>query len=305
MSPNSAWPSPTSISRKLLGNHTLWGTSLAILLVVVTVTGCRESERAVATNTLADQGETLADLLMDADAKQFAELFPKFKEHGEKGVKRLLAELDRRLADSATEEDKEKLAKRQEKLAGRQANAAVALLRMGKPEKVWPLLKHSPDPRVRSYLIHRLGPLGTDARTIVKRLMEEPDVTIRRALVLSLGEFGGQAFLPGEQESLMGKLRAWYRTSDDPGLHAAAEWVLRQWKQDEWLNQTEQEWVKDRKQRDERLQGIRQQLAKGKGSAKPQWYVNSQGQTMVVIPGPVEFLMGSPTDEAEQWDELV
>ena len=50
-----------------------------------------------------------------------------------------------------------------EKLAKRQANAAVALLRMHKPAKVWPLLKHSPDPRLRSYLIHRLGPLGADA----------------------------------------------------------------------------------------------------------------------------------------------
>ena len=61
---------------------------------------------------------------------------------------------------------------------------------MNQPAKVWPLLKHSPDPRVRSYLIHRLSPLGADARAIVKRLDEEPDLTIRRALLLSLGEFG-------------------------------------------------------------------------------------------------------------------
>jgi hypothetical protein len=33
----------------------------------------------------------------------------------------------------------------------------------------------------------------------------------------------------------------------------------------------------------------------------PQWYVNSQGQTMVVIPGPVEFRMGSlSTEEGRQ-----
>ena len=51
-------------------------------------------------------------------------------------------------------------AEAKDNLAKRQANAAVALLKMGQPEKVWPLLKHSPDPRVRSYLIHRLSPLG-------------------------------------------------------------------------------------------------------------------------------------------------
>ena len=55
-------------------------------------------------------------------------------------------------------------------MAKRQANAAVALLMMGHLEMVWPLLKHGPDPRVRSYLIHRFGVLGADARAIIKRL---------------------------------------------------------------------------------------------------------------------------------------
>jgi len=31
----------------------------------------------------------------------------------------------------------------------------------------------------------------------------------------------------------------------------------------------------------------------------PGWYVNGQGQTMVVIPGPVEFVMGSPESEKD------
>ena len=34
--------------------------------------------------------------------------------------------------------------------------------------------------------------------------------------------------------------------------------------------------------------------------ASPGWYVNGQGQTMVVFPGPVEFLMGSPLTEPEE-----
>src|ERR1019366_9162522 len=36
--------------------------------------------------------------------------------------------------------------------------------------------------------------------------------------------------------------------------------------------------------------------------AKPQWYVNGQGQTMVVMPGPVTFVMGSPVTEAGRQD---
>ena len=94
-----------------------------------------------------------------------------------------------------------------EKLAKRQANAAVALLRMHKPAKVWPLLKHSPDPRVRSYLIHRLGPLRADAATILKRLDSESDITIRRALILSLGEYGEKELSLENRQALLPRLQ--------------------------------------------------------------------------------------------------
>ena len=159
----------------------------------------RETERSLATDILADyaadQPQVLADLLMDADEKQFAVIYPKFKEQGEQGLPLLTGEIDKKLpADMPSSDEK------REKLAKRQANAAVALLRMNQPEKVWPLLKHSPDPRVRSYLIHRLGPLGADAEAIVKRLDEEPDITIRRALLLSLGEFNEKELSPDEPD---------------------------------------------------------------------------------------------------------
>jgi formylglycine-generating enzyme required for sulfatase activity len=35
----------------------------------------------------------------------------------------------------------------------------------------------------------------------------------------------------------------------------------------------------------------------------PQWYVNSQGQTMVAIPSSVEFMMGSPSTEEGRWPD--
>ena len=173
---------------------------------------------------------------------------------------------------------------------------------MSQPEKVWPLLKHSPDPRLRSYLIHRLSPMGADAEALIKRLHEEPDITIRRALLLSLGEFNEKELPPASRTSLLPKLQTIYRTDADPGLHAAAEWLLRTWKQEAWLNQVNEEWAKDKEQQAKRLEGIQQQLKASRAASAPgippQWYVNGQGQTMVVIPGPVEFVMGSPTSEA-------
>ena len=42
----------------------------------------------------------------------------------------------------------------------------MALVRLGQPEKVWPLLRHSPDPSVRSYIVNWLKPLGADPKAI-------------------------------------------------------------------------------------------------------------------------------------------
>jgi formylglycine-generating enzyme required for sulfatase activity len=96
-----------------------------------------------------------------------------------------------------------------------------------------------------------------------------------------------------------------YRTEPDPGLHAASEWLLRCWKQEAWLNEMSEEWAKDREEREERLDGIRRSVMEGKEKIPPRWYVNGQGQTMVVIAGPVEFVMGSsPTEGGRRDDEI-
>jgi formylglycine-generating enzyme required for sulfatase activity len=187
-----------------------------------------------------------------------------------------------------------------EKLAQRQANAAVALLRMDRPEKAWPLMKHSPDPRVRSFLLHALNPLGASAGAVVKQLSRESDVTIRRALLLSLGEFG-EKVKPDERKALLPTLHETYRMAADPGLHAASEWLLRQWKDEAWLKETNQAWAEERQQRLRRLERIGRELKEETGKDEARWYVNGQGQTLVAVPGPVEFWMGSgPAEEGRE-----
>ncbi len=87
----------------------------------------RASERTLATNLLADyaadQPQVLADLLMDADEKQFAVIYPKFKDRGEQGLPLLTGEIDKKLPPDLPSSDDQR-----ETLAKRQANAAVALL---------------------------------------------------------------------------------------------------------------------------------------------------------------------------------
>jgi hypothetical protein len=256
----------------------------------------RPVERSLATDVLADyavdQGTLLANLVMDGDVKQFALFLPKLRKRGAEGLPVLLGEIDRKLPADAKEEAKEKLAKRQ-------ANAALALLKLDRPDQAWAVLKHSPNPRARSYLIHRLYPFGVESVALIKRLDEEADVTIRRALLQSLGEFSEQAITPEDRMTLLPKLQDIYRKESDPGLHASAEWLLRTWNEEAWLKQVNDEWAKDKEQREKRLEGIAKALAKDQEKTAPQWYVNTQGQTMVVIPGPVTFPMGSPAVEKD------
>ena len=126
-----------------------------------------ESERMQVTNILAayasDDPDRLADLLLDSDEKPFTVLFEKLKAHQERAVPLLKAELDRKQAPDAT-------ADTQDHLAQRQARAAVALVSLGQGEKVWDLLRHSPDPSVRSYIVNCLKPLGAEPKTLMTRL---------------------------------------------------------------------------------------------------------------------------------------
>jgi eukaryotic-like serine/threonine-protein kinase len=201
-----------------------------------------------------------------------------------------------------------------DRLAERQARAAVALVRLGKAELVWPLLRHSADPRLRSFIVNWLNPLGADPHVVVAELerldspprpaergegrrpgegssaptstmdsiLFHPETSQRRALILALGTYGPDGLSPGEREPLAAKLLALYRDDPDAGVHGAAAWTLRQWGLTD------------------KLVALDVELGKLKDPGGRRWYVNSQGQTFAVIAGPVEFRMGTPADEPER-----
>ncbi len=169
-----------------------------------------------------------------------------------------------------------------DRLARRQANAAVALLRLRREQNVWPILQHRPDPRTRSYLVHRFGPLEADPQQVLTQLDTQNEVSIRRALILSLGEFNDQKLPPQERALLTPRLLDLYANDPDPGIHGAAAWTLRKWEQ-----------------RGE-LRRIDQEFASGAPVANRHWFVNRQGQTLAVIAAPGEIVIGSPPFEADR-----
>jgi formylglycine-generating enzyme required for sulfatase activity len=175
-------------------------------------------------------------------------------------------------------------------LAKRQARAAVALFRLGQPDAVRPFLLHGPDPRVRTYLVHLLGPLGADPAAVARLLAEETERgrrgepgadPARRALVLALGGFGGDRPPQVEGRPLAETLLGWYRDDPDPGVRSAAEWVLREWGGGERRFTREMERIDAEQRSTDPAPGRR-------------WFVNGQGQMLSVIPAPGDIRLGSP-----------
>jgi formylglycine-generating enzyme required for sulfatase activity len=176
-----------------------------------------------------------------------------------------------------------------EALARRQANAAAALLLLGEPDPVWPLLRHGPDPRRRTYLIHALAPLGVEAHMVVQRLENEQEESARRALILSLSLFRPEQVPAAMRERLVARLLGWYRNDLDPGVHGVCGWLLGRvpgWGAED------------------AVRGVDASLA-GKAPGERRWCVNRQGQTLVIVAGPVEFMMGSPNHAPQRRSDEV
>src|SRR5262249_50532063 len=163
--------------------------------------------------------------------------------------------------------------------------------RLGKAEEVWSLLRHSADPRLRSFILNWLNPLGVDPRILaaefdridsnvkptpvpgqqkMEAILFHPDTSQRRALLLALGTYGTEGLSPDEREPLSAQLLDLYRNDPDAGIHGAAEWTLRKWGQQHKVKQVDA------------------QLMKQKNWGERRWFINGQEQTFVIIEGPVE-----------------
>jgi formylglycine-generating enzyme required for sulfatase activity len=219
------------------------------------------TERSIATGvlrdyTLDDPG-VLIELVKDADLEQFAVVEPGLARHRAAALEAMIQEVARIAPAAETDTNKERLAHRQE-------NAAITLLHMGRPESVWPLLKHSPDPRLRSQLVCNLGQRGVPPQVLVERLGVEPDVSARRALLLALAGYNSGQLGMEAQLRLVEDVAQLYRDDPDSGIHAAARCLLLRWAGD-------------------RVGSIDGELQNEGRRENRSWYVNPEGHTMVVV----------------------
>lgn len=208
------------------------------------------------------------------DGKLFDSLFGRLLPHKERAVQFAENTLQSQAGNDAEQDELEKLAMQK-------ANSALVLLKLESSELVWPLFKDSPDPRLRSYLIHTLSRNSEEVDDIAARLRKETDVGVKQALVLCLGTF---ELSERQQASFVELLLKTYREESDAGLHSAAEWVLTKWNKIDQIEKLDSE-----------LAQLGSEVEYDKDGEKA-WYINSQGQTFSIIDA-TEFAMGSPDSE--------
>ena len=222
-----------------------------------------------------------------------------------------------------------------DRLAERQARAAVTLVQMGKSEEVWSLLRHSSDPRLRSFIINWLKPLGADPRVIAAELNRLESVARRAphsagSTVIRTPDSGvivdsGRSSEPVRDElgiprptSAMEALLFHSETSrrralilalgtyGTDGLSPGEREPLSAKLLDLYRNDPDSgihgavEWALRQWKEREKLLELDAQLMKVKDWGERRWFVNGQGQTFAVIEGPLEFHMGSPATEQQR-----
>jgi formylglycine-generating enzyme required for sulfatase activity len=157
------------------------------------------------------------------------------------------------------------------------------------PEYLWPLLKASADNSVRTFVVHWLGSSSIAPDALVAQLHRERDVSIRRALILSLGHVDRSRLDPERRRQLTSRLLEWFSSDGDPGVHGAIDWLLRH------------ATVGPRPRRYDcaqtaALEQAERSLIAVQSKAR-QWYVNAEGHTLTIIGGPADVTLGAAPGE--------
>ena len=254
--------------------------------------------------------------LVEADAGVFAAFLAMVRAYPDDAPDVLHEQLDRSLPPTAHPEEKQALARQQ-------ARAAVGLLHLGRPQRVWPMFHQGADPTCRTYLIHLCAELGVDPAIVAdgSRSTADDDASAYQGRLLALGEYNPDQRAEVVRGPLVNKILYAYQHNPDPGVHSAAEWLLLRWNLTDKLARIDQE-IRSATLTEQQVAELVKQLkhadplVRSKAAAalekytripgspvplvndKPRWYVDGQGQTLAVVPAPGTFELGLLPEES-------
>jgi formylglycine-generating enzyme required for sulfatase activity len=198
----------------------------------------------------AEDFETLHELIVSGDPKVFATFFAKYKAFNKQALEKLQQELFSKVPEfePANETNPERRA-----AIERQANAAVALLRLEDPKPVYEFLTVDRDPEALSQFIYRIRGREVSSSLLIKSFNElqaqsVPDDSTKRqqhyyrlyGMILGLGEYRLDKLPSAERDGLLKTLATMYAEHPSRTIHSAVGWLLRRWGQDESVRAVEE-----------------------------------------------------------------
>ncbi|MCC9658448.1 bifunctional serine/threonine-protein kinase/formylglycine-generating enzyme family protein [Rhodopirellula halodulae] len=175
-------------------------------------------------------------------------------------------------------------------VASRQANAIIALARLGVVQPLWEALQLEPDPRLRSFLVDRMARLEMPVQTLLARLEDEQDESTKFAVLAAISKYRPDQLSNSQLRGLRELTTNWGTTDPRASIHAICRYLANRWGWGETVAAIDDA---------ESPNGSSTiDSAKVGSDGSPGWIRNGQGQTLVTISGPVSFQMGSPAHEA-------
>ena len=142
----------------------------------------------------------------------------------------------------------------------------------------------SSDLTAKSKCMLMLGCLNVAPSRIMDQIKKTSDIASKRSLVIALGDLSLESVDAKIRNDWSGMFLDMYLNNPDSGLHGALDWLLRK----RWGLEKECDRIIE--------------VLKSKPNIEKKWFVNSMGQTFVVVGGPVRYTMGSPYDEPLRYD---
>lgn len=239
-------------------------------------TTATSTERVTAARVLARYANAtlLSELLLEADAQQFAMLFPATSQHRDAVVDAVRKVLEKR-NDLSTVDERILRARRWR-------NAAVTLFRLEPSDHIEPVLSASSDPTARSSLILEMRDFSVPPATLLKALGTWSDPSARQAVLLAIAPYRDKELTPEMERTLVDQLVDLLQSGTHQAERSAAEWLLRSW------------------DREDTVANVIKELPKTSSPPEDpacEWWMTSEGHTMTIVRAPVTFDMGSPTGE--------
>jgi eukaryotic-like serine/threonine-protein kinase len=169
-------------------------------------------------------------------------------------------------------------------IVDRQAMATVALALLGDPDALSKAFRHRADPRLRASTIRRIATMGLAPGLLAHRLqLPGFDPAERQAMLLALAETSPERPSQALKAQVTASARTLFADDPDPGVHSASDLLIRRWEPD-------------------RPPEMPANAPRSRALGDPRWQPGPNGHTFVVLPGPLNFLMGSPADEPDRFD---